>query len=109
MNYNFFRDKLTHGRNLSCFFRDKLRQGPNPSIFFRDMLRHGPNPPIFFRDTLSHGRNLSCFFRDKLPIRLAIDSWICFMDPKKSRKREGSFVVAVVRVGAADANGSPAL
>ena len=50
-----------------------------------DMLRHGPNPPIFFRDTLSHGRNLSCFFRDKLPIRLAIDSWICFMDPKKSR------------------------
>ena len=74
-----------------------------------DMLRHGPNPPIFFRDTLRHGPNLSSFFRDKLPIRLAIDSWICFMDPKKSRKREGSFVVAVVRVGAADANGSPAL
>ena len=34
---------------------------------------------------LAMQRNLSSFFRDKLPIRLAIDSWICFMDPKKSR------------------------
>ena len=96
-------------RNLLSFIRDMLRHGPNPPVFFRDTLRPGRNRSLFFRDTLRHGPNLSSFFRDKLPIRLAIDSWICFMDPKKSRKREGSFVVAVVRVGAADANGSPAL